>query len=50
LLGAIYAEAFESLLRLRLAQHADGQLFTLTVRGFRLGRAIAGSLAAQPRT
>lgn len=37
-------EAFESLLNLGLARHADGRLFTLTVRGLTLGRAIAESL------
>lgn len=44
LLGATYAEAFESLLDLGLARHAGGQLYTLTVRGLKLGRAIAESL------
>jgi hypothetical protein len=44
LLGATYAEAFESLVSLGLARHAGGQLYVLTVQGFKLGRAIAESL------
>ncbi len=44
LLGAMYAEAFESLLDARLVRHADGQLYTLTVQGLQLGRAAAESL------
>jgi hypothetical protein len=44
LLGATYAEAFEFLLDADLVRHADGQLYTLTVQGLRLGRAAAESL------
>jgi len=44
LLGATYAEAFESLLDLDLARHVGGQLYALTVRGLKLGRALAESL------
>lgn len=44
LIGAMYAEAFESLLAAGLVRHAGGQLYTLTVQGLGLGRAIAEAL------
>jgi len=47
LLGATYAEAFESLVNLELARHAGGLLYTLTVRGLKLGRAMAESIRSK---